>query len=952
MSGNTVKQLPPDTVKLITSTQIVTSVSTTVKELFENAIDAGATIIQVRLDNYGLDLIEIKDNGSGISYDNVQRMFLPGYTSKIREFEDLGNLRSYGFRGEALAAICKVAKITLTTKTCLDTLAMTYDIDSTGLPLSSKPTHLNNGTVLTVTHLFSNLPVRRMHLSSKKKMVEELKKTEQTVQSLSLIHPELNVSLVHNKCIVWKKNSVRCLKQSFMQVVSLKTVSKMDHINNLINKINIDLIVPKKNLEEPSELFTNSINGIYVYVNKRPVTCKTLSQPVQEHIFYHFNSLDITQKYSVCLISVNIPPQLIDINLEPNKTKVLLKNELDIIKILDETLLNYYNNGNFHCTALKEITCEENVGEQVENLSTTLDDSVEEHLLKRPRLEPERQEKPPGRSIDRFIKKNWQVDIINEDTATTGVTNTVKISGPTRDPSDAPQSLCSQINKGNCVLTTVEEVTQLNTLLDDQHFQSVITLNNKNSAATRLMERNELQTPQIEKRTLPEWPVRNAPKEVLNEVVPETQESVRDEVVPETQESVLDEVVPETEGSVLDEVRSKTIQEIAAEIENDVDVWSKEVSGVLLKKEINSSPSTSTENAQESICKFDLTIDNISSQMGKKELKTFTKFCRIMRPKIVSEFPKLVFTEVARLLAERWKALTPTEVKYYENLSEIGELNKRSFTEVSKHSEAPKKSHDKSLKTLFEQIKRRNRLSRPPRREVTLVTSLNQIKCLIEKVRPTREEPEERQYKKVGQLQPSHNWLYVRGKEIGHIRHQGLREAITYQKMLASHSVSRKPLDKHILVDQQNLGDDLWQVLISLELEDCEHSSKFRIASDVIVKNGFQIEVEKFDGTGRQPSQFYITEVAAEIPQFGIADLKDALALYAKNGEAGGLTSWRPTSVCSYLTNEAIRLSQSSVAPDMSEIEEMLNTYHLCLRHLPPVCLHSTKYFAPIHHIQ
>lgn len=90
MSGNIVKQLPPDTVKLITSTQIVTSVSTTVKELFENAIDAGATIIQVRLDNYGLDLIEIKDNGSGISYDNVQRMFLPGYTSKIREFEDLG----------------------------------------------------------------------------------------------------------------------------------------------------------------------------------------------------------------------------------------------------------------------------------------------------------------------------------------------------------------------------------------------------------------------------------------------------------------------------------------------------------------------------------------------------------------------------------------------------------------------------------------------------------------------------------------------------------------------------------------------------------------------------------------------------------------------------------------------------------------------------------------------
>lgn len=90
MSHKTVCQLPSETAKLIASTQIITSVSTAVKELLENSLDAGANNIQIKLDNYGLDTIEVKDDGTGVSYDNVQRMFLPGYTSKIRQFEDLG----------------------------------------------------------------------------------------------------------------------------------------------------------------------------------------------------------------------------------------------------------------------------------------------------------------------------------------------------------------------------------------------------------------------------------------------------------------------------------------------------------------------------------------------------------------------------------------------------------------------------------------------------------------------------------------------------------------------------------------------------------------------------------------------------------------------------------------------------------------------------------------------
>lgn len=143
-------------------------------------------------------------------------------------------LYSYGFRGEALSALCKVAKIQVTTKTNQDTLAMIYEIETSGLPVSSKPSHLNRGTMISVSGLFSNLPVRRLFLSSKKKMADELKKTENVIQSLSLIHPELSISFVHNKNMLWRKNSVKGIKQSLMQVAGLKSVSKMDYINKNI----------------------------------------------------------------------------------------------------------------------------------------------------------------------------------------------------------------------------------------------------------------------------------------------------------------------------------------------------------------------------------------------------------------------------------------------------------------------------------------------------------------------------------------------------------------------------------------------------------------------------------------------------------------------------------------------------------------------------------------------
>lgn len=187
-------------------------------------------------------------------------------------------LSSYGFRGEALAALCILGDVSITTKTSTDSLAMMYTIDAHGIPISSKPSHLNKGTIITVNNLFGRLPVRKQYLSSKKRLAEELKKVEQVVQSLAAIKPELRMILVHNNCTIWQKNSVKDLKQSFMQIIGLKIAIQLEYLYETSDQVVIDLMIPKKNLENIESLLISNASSMYIYVNRRPVNYKNISK--------------------------------------------------------------------------------------------------------------------------------------------------------------------------------------------------------------------------------------------------------------------------------------------------------------------------------------------------------------------------------------------------------------------------------------------------------------------------------------------------------------------------------------------------------------------------------------------------------------------------------------------------------------------------------------------------
>lgn len=182
-------------------------------------------------ENCGLTKIEVIDNGSGVSKEDVLKMALPHYTSKISQHQDIESLTTYGFRGEALAAICAVAKLSVTTKTAEDPVASTYTMDHNGNVVDVKPSHLSQGTLISTTSLFWNVPVRKQFYQAPKRKKDELVKVEELLLSYGLIRPELHLSLHHEHSLVWQKNRATDFKANILQTLGHSICSNMEFIS-------------------------------------------------------------------------------------------------------------------------------------------------------------------------------------------------------------------------------------------------------------------------------------------------------------------------------------------------------------------------------------------------------------------------------------------------------------------------------------------------------------------------------------------------------------------------------------------------------------------------------------------------------------------------------------------------------------------------------------------------
>uniref|UniRef100_A0A8B9GGC2 PMS1 homolog 1, mismatch repair system component n=1 Tax=Amazona collaria TaxID=241587 RepID=A0A8B9GGC2_9PSIT len=271
------KQLSAETIRLLSSSQVITSVVSVVKELIENSLDAGATNIDIKLENYGFNKIEVRDNGNGIKVADVPVMAIKHYTSKINSSEDLERLTTYGFRGEALGSICSVSEVLITTKTDADDISTQYALDSNGHVASQKPSHLGQGTTVTVLKLFKNLPVRKQFYSTNRKCKEELKKVQDLLTAYGIIKPDLRITLTHNKAVIWQKTRVSDHKMACMSVLGTAVMGSMVPFQHCCEdpEINLSGFLPKA--ESDSSLTSlSSSERSFVFINNRPVHQKEI----------------------------------------------------------------------------------------------------------------------------------------------------------------------------------------------------------------------------------------------------------------------------------------------------------------------------------------------------------------------------------------------------------------------------------------------------------------------------------------------------------------------------------------------------------------------------------------------------------------------------------------------------------------------------------------------------
>ncbi|KAK2704713.1 hypothetical protein QYM36_016929 [Artemia franciscana] len=336
IEGNKITVLSEATVQALRCSQIIIKTSCVVKELVENAIDAGCSSIDVKLDNYGLDVIEVRDDGTGIRPVDLQILGSAHCTSKITDTSDLDDLRSYGFRGEAFHAICCMANVSLVSRHKEEENGTMVLYDSNGKIKCQKPYPAKQGTTVTVKNLFCHLPVRKQQASSSQCKKEGLKEIEHLLMAYSIVNTGLRITLRHNGNQIWCKNRCSDIVGSLSQAFGHTIADRLLRIQADGISYALEAFIPKPNFLRESEMTFSSPDRMFFFVNDRPVRLPKVSKMLHNYTSIHLKGL---KKYPVAVVSLNVSPSEIDVNLEPNKMKVLLKCEEEILQSL-KTLLD------------------------------------------------------------------------------------------------------------------------------------------------------------------------------------------------------------------------------------------------------------------------------------------------------------------------------------------------------------------------------------------------------------------------------------------------------------------------------------------------------------------------------------------------------------------------------------------------------------------------------------
>lgn len=314
--------LDDNTISKIAAGEIIENPASVVKELVENSIDAGSSQIIVELKGAPCDYLRVTDNGCGISQQDIDIAFLRHSTSKLNQIDDLKNIHTLGFRGEALASIAHVAKLKVMTKSQEDSAGTMVEVED-GKIIKKKHLGMPRGTSFFIHQLFYNLPVRKKFLKSD---TAEANAILEIMQKMALGNPTISMEYLRDGKNLLNTSATENYKNHIYTVLGKEIAVNLIESNFKSQSYRIKLFISN------NKLFRSTRTHQYIYINGRYISNLLISKTIEK--LYH--SLIPLNRYPVFIAYIDIDPILVDVNIHPKKQEVKFSKENNLLAIISE----------------------------------------------------------------------------------------------------------------------------------------------------------------------------------------------------------------------------------------------------------------------------------------------------------------------------------------------------------------------------------------------------------------------------------------------------------------------------------------------------------------------------------------------------------------------------------------------------------------------------------------
>ncbi|XP_055629614.1 mismatch repair endonuclease PMS2 [Toxorhynchites rutilus septentrionalis] len=363
-----INAIDKDTVHRICSGQVVLNLATAVKELVENSIDAGATSVEIRLKDYGADLVEVSDNGSGVEESNFEGLTAKYHTSKLKDFSDLACIETFGFRGEALSSLCALSDMVVVTRHESAPHGTKLDLNNRGVISKRSPCARAIGTTISLSNLFSTLPVRKKEFQ--KNVKREFTKMCQILQAYCLVSIGVRIVCTNQnkkgaKTVVMNTQGKGSVLDNIITVFGSKQAAELIELKPAISSSGKIMDLNESDFDDSLSLTQEEVDNLnlsrytidgyvsscdhgsgrstkdrqFFFVNSRPCEPKQIIKLVNE-TYHKYNA----NQSPFVFLNLKMDRGDVDVNLTPDKRQILLNNEKILLLALKKSLLKTYGN--------------------------------------------------------------------------------------------------------------------------------------------------------------------------------------------------------------------------------------------------------------------------------------------------------------------------------------------------------------------------------------------------------------------------------------------------------------------------------------------------------------------------------------------------------------------------------------------------------------------------------